>query len=71
MASIHFPWQGPDDPPHRNKGKDYKQDKWGLIPDPSNVQPHVKAMVEAAKANEGVVQVGFQRRQAGAVRQAA
>ena len=45
--SIHFPWQGPDDPPHRVEGKDYADDKWGIIPDKNNVGPHVKAMVES------------------------
>ena len=45
--AIHFPWQGPNDPPHRKKGNDYGDDKWGIIPDPKNVQPHVKAMVES------------------------
>ena len=40
--SIHFPWQGPDDPPHRLEGTDYANEKWGLIPDRQNVSPHVK-----------------------------
>ncbi len=44
---IHFPWQGPDDPPHRVKGQDYSNDKWGLIKDKNNVSPYVKSMVEA------------------------
>lgn len=44
--AIHFPWQGPDDPPHRQKGISYENDKWGIIPDKENLQPHVKAMVE-------------------------
>lgn len=45
--AIHFPWQGPNDPPHRKEGQDYWDDKWGVIPDRNNVQPHVKAMVES------------------------
>lgn len=45
--SIHFPWQGPNDPPHRQEGIDYANDKWGIIPDKNNVSPHVKAMVES------------------------
>ena len=45
--SIHFPWQGPNDPPQRKKGHDYGEDKWGIIPNPNNVRPHVKAMVES------------------------
>lgn len=51
--AIHFPWQGPDDPPHREVGTDYWNDKWGLIPDRSNVAPHIKAMVESLDANVG------------------
>ncbi|MCB1230618.1 MAG: sulfatase-like hydrolase/transferase [Verrucomicrobiae bacterium] len=51
--AIHFPWQGPNDPPHRQKGTDYGNDKWGIIPDPGNVAPHVKAMVEALDASVG------------------
>jgi len=51
--AIHFPWQGPEDPPHRQKGVSYHQDKWGVIPDPSNVAPHVKAMVEALDQSVG------------------
>ncbi len=45
--AIHFPWQGPSDPPHRVAGKSYENDKWGIIPDPANVSPHVTAMVES------------------------
>jgi arylsulfatase A len=44
--AIHFPWQGPNDPAQRQKGTSYENDKWGIIPDKENVQPHVKAMVE-------------------------
>ncbi len=51
--AIHFPWQGPDDPPHRTKGKSWRQDKWGVIPDPGNVALHVKAMVEALDRSVG------------------
>lgn len=50
--AIHFPWQGPDDPPHRQAGQSYHKDKWGIIPDPENVASHVKAMVESL--DEGV-----------------
>ncbi len=45
--AIHFPWQGPDDPPQREKGKEYADDKWGIIGDRNNVSPHVKSMLEA------------------------
>jgi len=51
--AIHFPWQGPSDPPHREVGTDYWNDKWGIIPDRSNVAPHIKAMVESLDANVG------------------
>jgi len=53
--SIHFPWQGPDDPPHREEGKDYAKDKWGIIPDKNNVSPHVKAMVESIDTGVGKI----------------
>jgi arylsulfatase A len=51
--SIHFPWQGPDDPPHRQEGKDYTNDKWGIIPDKRNVSPHVKSMIESLDQGVG------------------
>ncbi|MDA7618158.1 sulfatase-like hydrolase/transferase [Verrucomicrobia bacterium] len=51
--AIHFPWQGPDDPGHRTPGNDYWDDKWGRIPDPSNVAPHVEAMVASLDWNVG------------------
>lgn len=51
--AIHFPWQGPEDPPHRKKGTSYQKDKFGIIPDPSNLAPHVKAMVESLDAGIG------------------
>ena len=53
--AIHFPWQGPNDPPHREPGNDYGDDKWGIIPDPSNVAPHVKAMVESIDKSVGQI----------------
>ena len=53
--AIHFPWQGPEDPPHRIPGVDYRADKWGIIPNPANVSPHVKSMVEALDASTGRV----------------
>ena len=59
--AIHFPWQGPSDPPHRQKGKNYIQDKWGEIPNPSNVAPHVKAMVEALDASVGKIMAELRR----------
>lgn len=53
--AIHFPWQGPNDPPHREKGISYEDDKWGIIPDKGNVLPHVKAMVEAIDRSVGEI----------------
>jgi len=53
--SIHFPWQGPDDPPQRVEGKDYANDKWGILPDKNNVSPHVKAMVESIDNGVGKI----------------
>jgi arylsulfatase A len=53
--AIHFPWQGPDDPPHRQPGTEYHNDKWGVIPDRSNVHPHSKAMIEALDKSVGEI----------------
>ncbi|MCA9008337.1 MAG: sulfatase-like hydrolase/transferase [Planctomycetaceae bacterium] len=60
--AIHFPWQGPHDPPHRTKGKDYEADKWGVIPDPGNVAPHIKAMVESLDKSVGAIIAELQKR---------
>lgn len=51
--AIHFPWQAPDDPPQRKKGVNYMKDKWGIIPDPKNVAPHVTGMLESLDASVG------------------
>ncbi len=59
--AIHFPWQGPSDPPHRRKGVNYKNDKWGVIPDPNHVAPHVKAMLESLDNSVGRVMETIQR----------
>ncbi len=53
--AIHFPWQGPEDPPHREVGKNYQKDKWGIIPDRSNVSPHITAMVESLDKSVGEI----------------
>jgi arylsulfatase A-like enzyme len=53
--AIHFPWQGPNDPPHRVKGTDYTSDKWGIVPDRNNVALHVKAMIEAVDKSVGEI----------------
>jgi len=52
---IHFPWQGPKDPPHRRKGNDYTNDKWGVIPDRNNVSPHSGAMIESLDSSVGAI----------------
>ena len=59
--AIHFPWQGPGDPPHRQAGTTYEHDKWGVIPDPQNVSPHVKAMVEAVDRSVGEIKGALDR----------
>ncbi len=53
--AIHFPWQGPNDPPHLQEGHSYHEDKWGIIPDPTNVRPHVRAMIQSLDASVGQV----------------
>jgi arylsulfatase A-like enzyme len=53
--AIHFPWQGPKDPPHREAGTDYTDDKWGIVPDRANVQPHLKAMTESMDDSVGEI----------------
>lgn len=59
--AIHFPWQGPEDPPHRQQGVDYNDDKWGIIEDPKNVAPHVKAMVESLDDSVGQIAAALKR----------
>ena len=59
--AIHFPWQGPRDPPHRVQGTDYQADKWGRIPDRDNVRPHIKAMVEAIDKSTGDIIAALDR----------
>jgi arylsulfatase A-like enzyme len=58
--TIHFPWQGPKDPPQRREGIDYARDKWGILPDPSNVAPHVKAMVESLDQSVGGIMAAIE-----------
>lgn len=53
--AIHFPWQGPNDPPHRRLGVNYDDDKWGVIPDRSNVVRHVRDMLTALDASVGAM----------------
>ncbi len=53
--AIHFPWQGPEDPPQRVAGESWHDAKWGIIPVPGDVSPHVKAMVESLDAGVGRV----------------
>lgn len=59
--AIHFPWQGPDDPPHRVPGRSWHKDKWGVIPDRGNVAPHVKAMIESLDASVGAIVVALRK----------
>ena len=59
--AIHFPWQGPNDPPHRKAGVGYHNDKWGVIPDRSNVQPHVTAMIERLDRSVGEIVAALER----------
>ncbi len=58
---IHFPWQGPDDPPHREKGTSYHHDKWGRIPNPGNVSPHVRAMIESLDHSTGQILAALEK----------
>jgi arylsulfatase A len=58
---IHFPWQGPNDPPHRQPGNSYHADKWGIIPNPGDVSPHVKAMVESVDDSVGQVMAALKQ----------
>ena len=53
--AIHFPWQGPQDLPHRKVGHDYSNDKWGILPNPQNVAPHVEAMISALDQSVGKI----------------
>lgn len=53
--AIHFPWQGPNDPPHRTVGKSWHKDKWGTIPNRGNVTPHIKAMIESLDDSVGAI----------------
>jgi arylsulfatase A len=53
--AIHFPWQGPEDPPHRRQGQNYHDDKWGVIPNPADVSPHVTAMIESLDGSVGAI----------------
>jgi arylsulfatase A-like enzyme len=53
--AIHFPWQGPNDPPHRQEGFDYGKDKFGIIQDSSNVRPHVLSMLQRVDTGIGTI----------------
>ncbi len=59
--AIHFPWQGPDHPPHRVKGHDY----WNLSklgPHPQGqVGPVVRRMVESLDASVGRIMAALKR----------
>lgn len=53
--AIHFPWQGPEDPPHRVEGNDYGKDKFGIIPDSTYVRPHVEEMIK--RVDDGIGEI--------------
>lgn len=60
--AIHFPWQGPDDPPHRTViGKNYQEDKWGAIRDRSDVSSHVRDMIESLDRSVGKLVAALKR----------
>lgn len=59
--AIHFPWQGPDDPPHRVAGNNYDEDKWGVIPDPANVAAHIGPMLAAVDRSVGAITAALAR----------
>lgn len=59
--AIHFPWQGPVDPPHRTVGKSWHKDKWGVISDRDNVAPHVRTMIESLDASVGAIIDGLRK----------
>lgn len=61
--AIHFPWQGPDDPPHREKGSEYNKDKFGIIPHPADVSPHIKAMIRALDDSVGCIIAALKEQQ--------
>lgn len=61
--AIHFPWQGPTDPPHRQPGKSYHEDKWGIIPDRMNVRPHVVAMIHSLDESVGRIVAALKQNQ--------
>lgn len=53
--AIHFPWQGPNDPPQREVGVNYQKEKFGIIPDEKNVAPHVEAMLRSLDNSVGKI----------------
>lgn len=59
--AVHFPWQGPNDPPHRRAGTSWLKDKWGVIPDRSNVRPHLTAMIESLDESVGTVVAALEK----------
>lgn len=59
--AIHFPWQGPNDPPQRVEGTNYNKEKWGIIPDRKNVAPHVNAMLQSVDRSVGRVMATLEK----------
>ncbi|WP_169980137.1 sulfatase-like hydrolase/transferase [Tautonia rosea] len=59
--AIHFPWQGPNEPAHRQQGHDYSDlSKLGPHP-PGAVRPVVREMVEAIDRSVGQLITTLQR----------
>jgi len=59
--AIHFPWQGPDERPHRAKGRDYwNLSKLGPHPE-GQVGPVVRQMVEALDAGVGQIMTALEQ----------
>lgn len=52
--AVHFPFQGPNDPPHRTIGKTWHDTKYGPLPK-SEYQKAYKDMLEAVDQNIGQI----------------
>ncbi len=59
--AIHFPWQGPDERPHRTEGRDYwNLSKLGPHPE-GQVAPVVRQMVESLDASVGRIMAALKQ----------
>jgi arylsulfatase A len=52
--AVHFPFQGPDDPPHRTEGKTWHDSKYGPLPE-SQYRRAYRDMLEAVDLSVGKV----------------